>query len=359
MIGLYLHIPFCRTRCPYCDFVSNGIPGCIPGEFVEALCREIAEFNGPSDANTIFFGGGTPSLLSPEMLETMLRALRDRFEIHDPEVTVEANPDDVTAELADAWATLGVNRVSLGVQSFDDAVLRYLGRRHNAEGARRACAIISERFENWAMDLIFGAHPTDVWEATLDACQAFAPKHVSTYGLTYEPDTPFGNRRDEAIDDDTWLELYRQAHAKLEAYDHYEISNYAWPGYQCKHNLIYWRNEEYCGLGPAAYSFIDGVRSRNHVSLGDYCQNPGVKSEAIPLTDREIRTETVIQHFRLRNGLAKQHYRERFHNDIRNDFGPTIAHLIADGLIEEYETHIRPTQAGFELNNEIGLSLVG
>ena len=359
MIGLYLHIPFCRTRCPYCDFVSNAIPGSVPGEFADALCREIAAFNGPSDANTIFFGGGTPSLLAPAMLETLLRALRDRFEILEPEITIEANPDDVTAELADAWAALGVNRVSFGVQSFDDEVLRYLERRHDAESARRACAIISERFDNSGMDLIFGAHPTNAWEATLDACLAYAPKHVSTYGLTYEPGTPFGDRQNEAINDDIWLELYRLAHAKLVAYDHYEISNYALPGYQCRHNLIYWKNEEYAGFGPAAYSFIDGVRSRNHIRLDDYCQNPGAKSEAIRLTDREIRTETVIQHLRLREGLAKQYYRDRFQSEVRNDFGPTIAHLLASGLIEEDETHLCPTRSGFELNNEIGLALVG
>jgi len=358
VIGLYIHIPFCRTRCPYCDFVSNAIPGAVPEEFGQALCREIGDFTEPNHANTIFFGGGTPSLLSPEMLEAILHALRDRFELHDPEITVEANPDDMSPELADAWAALGVNRVSLGVQSFDDEVLRYLGRRHDAEGARRACAIISERFANWGMDLIFGAHPADAWEATLDACLAFAPKHVSTYGLTYEPDTPFGNRRDEAIDDDTWLELFRLAHAKLAAYDHYEISNYALPGYQCRHNLIYWKNEEYAGFGPAAYSFLDGVRSRNHERLDDYLPYPGAKPEAIPLTDREIRTETVIQHFRLCEGLAKQHYRDRFHNDIRDDFGPTLDRLLASGLIEEDETHLRPTRSGFELNNEIGLALV-
>lgn len=358
MIGIYLHIPFCKTRCPYCDFVSNAVLGPVPEAFVRAVCREIEEFAGPEVAGTVFVGGGTPSLLEPGMLERILAAIRSRFVLDDPEITVEANPDDVTPLLVEAWLSMGVNRISLGVQSFDDGVLHYLGRRHDAARARLACEVVSERCANWGMDLIFGAHPVDAWEATLDTCLSFAPKHVSTYGLTYEAGTPFNARRDEAIDDEAWVRLYRQAEAHLAAYDHYEISNYALPGYACRHNLIYWRNLEYAGFGPAAYSFLDSARSRNHVGLDDYLAAPGEKCEAVRLTDHEIRVETVVQHFRLREGLSKETYFTRFGSHVQDDFALALDRLIARGLIEEDATTFRPTRSGFELNNEIGLTLV-
>src|SRR5690606_16353377 len=234
MIGVYIHIPYCRTICPYCDFVKRRISGDVPDPFIAALCREIAEFSGPDRACSVFFGGGTPSLVRPESLETVLDALRRRFRLEAPEITLEANPDDITPDLVAAWRVLGVNRVSLGVQSFDDRVLRYLGRRHDAERARRACAVVAERFDNWSMDLIFGARPADAFEDTLRQCVALAPPHVSAYGLTYEPGTPFGRRADEAIDDEAYLCAFWTASERLEGYERYEISNFARPGYRCR-----------------------------------------------------------------------------------------------------------------------------
>ena len=357
-LGVYIHIPFCRTRCPYCDFVSNAIPGPIPGTFVDAVCREVESFEGPREAATIFFGGGTPSLLEPVAIEHILETVHERFAVRDPEITIEANPDDVTIELADAWSALGVNRVSLGVQSFDDRVLRYLGRRHDATAARRACTIVADRFENWAMDLIFGAHPIDAWQSTLEQCVGFRPKHVSAYGLTYEAGTAFAPRRHEAIDDDAWLALYRQAETALAGYEHYEISNFALPGYACRHNLVYWHNGEYAGFGPAAYSFLNGVRGRDLAGLDDYLANPGAKAERLQLTDREIRLETVIQHLRLKAGLLCDTYHARFGRSFLDDFHAPLRALIKRGLLEEFPDSIRPTAKGFELNNEIGLALV-
>lgn len=314
---------------------------------------------GADGVRSVFFGGGTPSLLSPRALVRVLDVLRDRFHLtSDAEITLEANPDDVTADLADAWRDVGINRVSLGVQHFDDRVLRYLGRRHNADTARRACAIIAGRFTNWNMDLIFGAPLPAAWEHTLAVCAAIAPPHVATYGLTYEPGTPFERRADDAVGEETWLALYRRAEAALVGYDHYEISNYARSGFQCAHNLVYWRNEEYVGFGTGAYSFLNGIRARNHCVTAKYLANPGEKEEWLPLSEREIRVETLIQHFRLRAGLSKTYYRRRFGGDVREDFGPQCDALIRRGLLIEDAESIRPTQTGFALNNEIGLALV-
>ena len=357
--GVYLHVPYCRTICPYCDFVKRRIGGAVPDEFIDAVSREIAEFDGPGRADTVFFGGGTPSLVSPPNLERILDALGRRFALPDPEITVEANPDDITDELAAAWKSLGVNRVSLGVQSFSDETLRYLGRRHDAEKARRACETVATHFGNWSMDLIFGAHPAAAFESTLGECAAFAPRHVSAYGLTYEPGTPFGKRADEAIDEDAYLASFWQAAQRLPDLARYEISNFAQPGYECRHNLLYWHNHEYAGFGPAAYSFVNGVRARNVVDTDAYLGNPGEKCEALNLGIDEIRVETVIQHLRLARGLDKSAYAIRFDRDVRDDFGAALDDLLDRGLVVEDNTHIRPTAKGFELNNEIGLALVG
>jgi len=299
-------------------------------------------------------------LMEEPGLGRILDTLSHKFRIADDcETTIEANPDDVTAKLIEAWKRVGINRVSLGVQSFNGATLRYLGRRHDAATAIRACNLVAGAFDNWGMDLIFGAQPVDAWPETLEQCIALQPKHVSTYGLTYEPETPFAARAHEAVDDETWLRLYREAASRLSAYDHYEISNYGLPGYQCRHNLIYWRNEEYAGFGAAAYSFIDKVRARNPADIKNYAANPGFKEESICLTEREIRVETLIQHFRLREGIEKAGYARRFGCDLRPEFAASLDNLIARGLLREDGERIAPTEQGFELNNEIGLAIVG
>jgi len=358
VIGVYIHVPFCRTRCPYCDFNRVRIDGAPPDAFVDALVREIDAFDACREAETVFMGGGTPSLLTPGQLERILEAVRRRFDPKAPEMTLEANPDDVTGALADAWRAAGVNRVSLGVQSFDDTALRYLGRRHDAETARRACGIVAGRFANWSMDLINGAHPASSWPATLSECASFAAPHVSCYGLTYEPGTPFGERAHEAIDDETALACYRRSRELLTGYERYEVSNFAMPGFQCRHNLYYWRNLEYAGFGPGAFSFIDGVRSMNETALEAYLARPGRKTEQLRLSEREIRVETLIQHFRLSEGLSRDAYADRFGRDLDTDFGPGLRALTQRGLLEERDGRFVPTESGFELNNEIGLALV-
>lgn len=282
-----------------------------------------------------------------------------RFRLCEPETTLEANPDDVTAPLVRAWRDLGVNRVSLGVQSFDDEVLRYLGRRHDAATALRACDLVAGMFENWNIDLIFGAHPTDRWPSTLAQCVSLSPPHVAAYGLTYEPGTFFDQRVREAIDDEQWLELYQQAEEALHDYEHYEISNFALPGYASKHNLVYWRNGEYVGFGTGAYSFMNGVRSRNVADTLGYLASPGAKAESLLLAEREIRVETLIQHFRLKEGLHKKDYLKRFGRTVEQDFGTQLDDLKRRGLLAETEDRFFPTVQGFYLNNEIGLALVG
>jgi oxygen-independent coproporphyrinogen-3 oxidase len=360
MIGVYIHIPYCRTICPYCDFVKRPTKGQVPGEFIRALRDEIAAFDGPCQADSVFFGGGTPSLIDPRDLDSVLAAVRDRFELSDSiELTLEANPDDITEDLVRAWIDLGVNRVSLGVQSFDEEALQYLGRRHDADGARRGCAIVGSHFANWNIDLIFGVPPYGAWRATLEETARMGSTHVSAYGLTYEAGTPFGKRANEAIDEDLYIEQYAATQELLADVDRYEVSNYARPGCESVHNLHYWRNEEYAGFGPGAYSFVNRVRARNHVKLEEYLDAPGGKTESLPLSDEEIRIETVIQHLRLREGLRRSRYRARFDRELDADFGEPLRALRERSLIDDDGKAVRPTEKGFELNNEIGLALVG
>lgn len=224
--------------------------------------------------------------------------------------------------------------------------------------ARRACEVVRERFANWSMDLIFGAPPVESWVDTLETCRRFNPLHVSAYGLTYEDRTPFARRKDESVDDETYLRLFWQTEEVLSEFVHYEVSNLARPGYACRHNLIYWQNLEYAGFGPAAYSFLDGVRSRNLVNTDAYLRNPGAKAEALRLSDEEIRVETVIQHLRLRDGLFLEDYAQRFGRSVYADFSAETAELVERGLVEEHVGALRPTRRGFEMNNEIGLALV-
>ncbi len=383
-VGIYIHVPYCRVACPYCDFVKRPTPGDAPEEFADALCREIAEYEGPTQARSIFFGGGTPSLLSTTAFTRVFASLYDKFRIVEggsrsratearaetsgragarpsqAEITIEVNPDDVTRERARFWRELGVNRLSLGVQSFDNDVLIFLGRCHDAEIARRACGLIGEHFGNWGIDLIFGAKPPEAWDASIAECLRFAPPHISAYGLTYEERTPFWKQRHQAISEDIALAQYRHAMDALGAagYAHYEVSNFARPGFESAHNLIYWRNEEYAAFGPGAVSYLGGVRARNLSRIDAYLAQPGAKEESLTLAPREIKVETLIQHFRTRAGIARAAYRARFGCEIETDFGDTMRTLAARGLITADADRLSPTQRGYELNNEIGLALV-
>ena len=330
----------------------------MPENYVATLCKEIEAFRGPKDITSIFIGGGTPSLLSVPELEKLMTALRDRFHWHTPEITAEMNPDDATPALLDVWKALGINRVSLGVQSFDDTVLRYLGRRHDAAAAEQACGWVAERFDTWSLDLIFGAPPVEAYTKTLEVCRMIAPPHVAAYGLTYEDGTPFAEKRGDAVSEEVSLELYRQTEEALAAYKHYEISNFAKPEHESRHNLIYWHNEEYAGFGAGAYSFIGKTRARNASDIQNYLALPHVKMELISLSDAEIRLEAVIQHLRLKEGLCSMYYLQRFGRSLKDDFGEALDKMITRGLLLEDNSTIRPTPEGFYLNNEIGLALV-
>jgi oxygen-independent coproporphyrinogen-3 oxidase len=267
MQHLYVHVPFCQRRCSYCDF-SIAVRKQIPArEFVDVILQEAAGVQ-PTDLQTIYFGGGTPSLLPPEAIAALLRRMPHAAR----EVTIEANPEDVTPDNAKAWQGAGINRVSLGAQSFDDRVLKWMHRSHDA--ARIGAAVHALRgagIDNISLDLIFGL-PEELqrdWERDLDMLCALLPAHCSLYGLTVEPRTPLdrwiSRGATHAPDEERYAEEYLFAHRRLRADGllFYEVSNAARDGFRSRHNSAYWSGKPYVGLGPAAHSFDGRTRRWN------------------------------------------------------------------------------------------------
>ena len=353
---LYVHVPFCQRRCSYCDF-SIAVRKRIPvQEYVEVLLREAATLS-ETDVQTVYFGGGTPSLLPPEAISTLLRELTLQrrtphavtphvFTPH--EVTLETNPEDVTADRARAWQAAGINRVSLGGQSFDDNVLKWMHRSHDA--ARIGAAVHALRgagIENISLDLIF-ALPDELnrdWERDLDMALALRPTHLSLYGLTVEPRTPLdrwiSRGATRVPDDDRYAEEYLTAHRRLttENYEFYEVSNASLPGFRSQHNSAYWSGRPYLGLGPAAHSFDGTTRRWNLRAWEAYRRaiaegRSPVESEE-RLTDEQRELERVYLALRTDAGLP-----------ITDRYRP-LPPLTARGWLEVRDGRLKCTPEGW------------
>ena len=272
---VYVHVPFCARRCSYCDF-AIAVRRTVPvDDFVDSLERELQSRLGEAsgDLHTLYLGGGTPSRLGAEGVRRVLDSVRRRFPTAPgAEVTIEANPEDVSSDAAKAWRGAGVTRVSLGVQSFDDTVLRWMHRTHDAAQAVKAAAILKEAgFDDWSLDLIF-ALPPEVdrsWTNDLQRAVDLEPPHISSYGLTVEPHTPLVRWRERGeiheADEERYEEEFLETDRLLTAagYEHYEVSNYARPNRRAAHNSAYWRRVPYIGLGPSAHSFDGSARRWN------------------------------------------------------------------------------------------------
>src|SRR5258707_7622622 len=305
---IYVHIPFCARICPYCAFYKDLLDRSQTSRFCEALLRELEQYQGAAVSSppgqfddllyivpsTIYFGGGTPTALNIAQLELLLRGFHERLELSElVEWTIEANPGSVSARKAALLEKFGVNRISLGVQSWDDELLRLLGREHNAQQAEESFRILRNAgFTNVNVDLMFGlpGQTVDQWRATLEKTIALEPEHISTYCLTYEEDTEFflrharGEFRQDA---DAAGEFFEMTMAMLEhaGYEHYEISNYARPAFSSVHNRAYWLGRDYLGIGPSAVSTVDMRRWQNVCDYRSYidrvlsCQSAVVSIE--------------------------------------------------------------------------------
>jgi len=374
LFGLYVHIPFCVQKCAYCDFATAPYRASVVPDFLDALCREADMYASHvrRPFTSVFFGGGTPSLLTGEQMNALMAHLRASFPISgDAEVTVEANPGSFDAAKLDAYRKAGVNRLSIGAQVFDDSMLSLLGREHSAEDTFESLRLARDAgFDNVNLDLIFGLPGQSLsdWERTVRVALELAPEHLSVYGLTIEPKTVFAyrERRGELLipDEETQAAMYEHSLDALESagYRHYEISNYAKPGRESRHNRIYWENAPYLGLGPGAWGYLDGERYGNLRSVGGYMKrlregvSPVVERER--LTGRPARAETVMQALRLREGVSFEAYRKRYDVELLADFGDDLKPLIAAGLLEQTATHLRLTRRGLLLSNEVFARLV-
>jgi oxygen-independent coproporphyrinogen-3 oxidase len=366
-LALYLHIPFCHRRCTYCDFNTYADMDDRFLPYARALAKEIQATGRGERVTSLFFGGGTPSILPMALLEDILAACRDAFAVDpDAEITLEANPGTVDVNMLSNLCQIGVNRLSLGVQSARPSELALLGRSHTFEQARQAVAMArTAGLENISLDVIYGLPEQSLadWGVTLDATLALAPDHLSCYGLSVEEGTPLAAQISTGAlaqpDPDAGADMYELAEAWLdeEGFEHYEISNWAKPGRQCRHNLVYWRNQEYLGFGAGAHSYRDQKRWWNVLAPDEYIgrvtagDSPGADVEHIEL-GREM-GETMMMGLRLREGVAIREFQRRFQRTLTQIYGRELEELEAAHLIEWDGQRVRLTARGRLLGNQV------
>ncbi len=373
MASLYLHIPFCEKKCVYCDFYS--IENIAPMEdFLAALRREIdlyAEYGTRETFETIFLGGGTPSLLSPPQLESILNHLYRTFTIqHDAEVTVETNPGTVTEEKLKAYRALGVNRLSIGIQSFHEDELKFLTRIHDASQAIRCVEFASRAgFDNISFDLIYALPGQTLarWEATLRTAIALQPQHISAYGLMVEDGTPLARMVQARLVSpkpaDEEAEFYELTMAFLEGngFEHYEVSNYATPGFRSRHNYNYWRHANYLGFGPSAHSFWKAEnrtarRWWNIPNIAQYCAS--LRSGKLPILQQENLSATQLLEEEIFLGLRSDGVRLQSLQQHPQAPGFFIESLIEHGAAMTDNGLLRLTRKGYLLCDEIAARLM-
>ncbi|RNC29906.1 MAG: Oxygen-independent coproporphyrinogen-III oxidase-like protein [Candidatus Dichloromethanomonas elyunquensis] len=366
MPSLYVHVPFCIKKCDYCAFYSlplidwsegygrmpqsAGDSGLISG-YLRGAAREIELRSGeaPAGVSSLYIGGGTPTVLSWRQLDTLLNEIHQYFTFSDSEKTTEANPGTVDEEKLKVLRNYRVNRISLGAQSFNDRLLCQMGRIHRSQDIWQAVKRIRKAgIHNLNLDLIFGLPGQDLkdWKDTLRKASELSPEHLSVYALTLEEGTPFGEKylqdRTEFLpDDDLQADMYAWAAAFLEekGYRHYEISNFARPGYECKHNLTYWQGEDYIGLGPGAVSCIQNVRSKNNEDITAYIEDHGKGQKTFALCETEFLTaaqlmsEYMMLGLRTEEGISLTGFLQKFKVSVQDIYGPIMANYIDRGFL--------------------------
>ncbi len=368
--GLYIHIPFCRQKCFYCDFPSFAGRERYEADYTDALCRELAvqgvlcreKWGSP---RTIYMGGGTPSLLPIGLLAKILQAIADVFgDAADREFTVECNPGTVDAAKLRALRAGGVNRLSFGVQTFDDTLLKKIGRIHTGAQAREAMALArTAGFQNVSMDLIYGLPGESLaeLERDLEAMVALEPEHISIYGLQLEEGTAFAKMQEMGRlmlpDDDTVERMYDTMTAFLPAhgYARYEISNFAKPGFESRHNLSYWQDVPYLGVGAAAHSYLEGQRYENVREIPAYIEGirtgKGVRRQEETMTREIAMEEFAFLALRTARGIDRARFERRFGVPLEAVYADAIAKLKRQGLLEADEAGVHLTPLGMKYGN--------
>ncbi|WP_066717431.1 radical SAM family heme chaperone HemW [Clostridium sp. Marseille-P299] len=370
---LYIHIPFCVKKCAYCDFLSGPAKDEEIIEYVNALCMEIESYQEMSKeylVDSIFFGGGTPSILEETQITQIITSIRNVFEIkQEAEITIECNPGTVTKQKLSTYKSLGINRLSFGLQSTDNEELKKLGRIHTYEEFLNNFHLARELgFNNINVD-IMSALPGQTLESyckTLNEIIQINPEHISAYSLILEEDTPFykmygedGKYKDLIPSEEVDRLMYHETKRLLKAagYERYEISNYAKEGYACRHNVGYWKRREYLGIGLGASSLINGERYHIDNELTNYlegCRNPlGLRKDIQRLTKKEEIEEFMFLGLRLVEGIKKSEFNNIFHEKIEDIYQNEISKLSDENLIEVDKEKIYLTELGFDLSNQV------
>ncbi len=363
-LGLYVHIPYCVRKCNYCDFCSLPIAHLdVPTAYVDRLCDEILSYEHRTvkPVDTVYFGGGTPSLLSPLQMKRIVDTIRKAFDISPlAEITFEANPGTLTSEKIEAFYGLGFNRVSIGLQSTHEKEMKKLGRIHNYNDFLSCYRMLRDvGFKNISVDLMYGIpyQTKDSFAETVKSVIALSPEHVSAYGLMIEEGTPFFTERNNldlpSLDDE--CDMYDIARQLLldSGYEHYEISNYAKQGYRSRHNSLYWNLGEYIGVGAAAHSFFEGVRYSNSENVDEYIASRGHICKDEKESDSDLAYEFAMLKLRTKEGFSLSEYKSRFGSSFTDGKEVIINRLHREGLISLSDERIFLTERGFYLSNSI------
>jgi oxygen-independent coproporphyrinogen-3 oxidase len=372
--GLYIHIPFCLSKCHYCDFYSLTSISAVP-DFLDALFKEMEMYcNRFNPFDTVYIGGGTPSLLSPQQLESVLVNVRENFNLISnpeitPEITIETNPADLNRSFLESMCENGINRINIGVQSFDEKALNFLGRRHSVKQAISGVeASRAAGFHNIGLDLIYGVPAQDIgsWLDTLKQAVVFSPEHISCYQLTLETKTPLGMRYQAGEfslpGEELQYEFFMKTSELLEDadYNHYEVSNFArGKEHTSRHNQKYWDHSPFLGLGPSAHSFHCNQRWWNHHSLDQYLSaiNAGNLpiEETETLTMEQLRLEALYLGLRTKKGIFLQDLKNQYHYDLFTEKKEMLDKLQEEGLLSIQNGYLYPTQTGLAVADSLSL----
>ncbi|HKP70152.1 MAG TPA: radical SAM family heme chaperone HemW [Pyrinomonadaceae bacterium] len=366
--GVYLHIPFCKSRCSYCDFATDVYRNSDAVErYVAALRAEVnSEVRSQKSeaVDTIYFGGGTPSLLSPQQVGHILDVVYIHFDVeHDAEITMEMNPATVSRETLDGYRDLGVNRASFGVQTFDDTDLKLLARGHDANDARETFRLLRQAgFDNISFDLIAGlpGQSLQQWERNLSEAITMNPEHISLYLLEIHEGTPLAEQvrsgRRPIPDEQLAAEMYELMLARLSAaaYEQYEISNFAKPGFESRHNSKYWRMEPVFGFGVSAHSFDGKARYANERDTAKYVELMETSGSAENFRETvDLISETAFLGLRMTGGIDVTDIEKRFGVDFNQKYSAELNELIENGLVETMNNHLKLTPKGMLYSNEV------
>lgn len=364
-LELYVHIPFCVRKCQYCDFLSGPSDEETKDRYIEALLKEIraAEHTEDYEIVSVFIGGGTPSTLKAEAIASIMRTLQEQFFFcEDAEVTIEANPGTVDLEKLTIYRNVGINRLSLGLQSTDAEELKLLGRIHSYEEFLKSYEWAREAgFSNINIDLMFAipGQTGEAWRQHLYQVAELNPEHISAYSLIIEEGTPFAEQNLDLPDEDTEYQMYEDTAEILERYGYrqYEISNYAKQGYMCRHNAGYWQRREYLGFGLGASSLYGGMRFSNTHQMQEYLKesrNPDqIRKDVTVLSRNERIEEFMFLGFRMTEGISEKKFEENFDVRLMDVYGDILQKYEETGFVEHIETKWRLTRKGIHVSNHI------